>query len=492
MGRMTTTVSASGAFDEGSNDAVAARHSAAAGAAAAAAHTDVDARAIERLAALVRIPTISRHPDGPGPLRDPEPFERFIETLPTLYPRVHEQLTRERVGEAALLYRWPGSDPDGATTPTVLMAHYDVVPATDDGWTHPPFAAVITDSGPDGDDDDVMWGRGTIDDKGCAAAIFEAIDRLIAAGFTPQRDVLVSLGDDEEVTGRGAQAVVALLRSRGIRPSLVLDEGGAIVSGAFPGVDEPYAVVGVTEKGITTLRLVVEQQGGHAASPPPLAATERLARALLRLNRRPARARLDPTTRTMIATLGARARQPLRSVFTRVGLFAPLLVRVFLRTSAETRALVRTTRAVTELQAGNAANALPERAEATINMRIAPGTSVAEAVDEVRSAIRDEAVEIDVLEPSEPSPVSPASGAGWDAIVQAVRDVHPNLLVTPYVMMQASDSRFFTTISDHVYRFAPFRMSAAERACLHAKDERIRLSAYLEGVRVYEALVRRR
>ncbi len=450
-----------------------------------------DERAIARLQELVRIPTISRPPNGPGPRRDPEPFERFIDTLPTIYPLVHEHLTRERVGDAALLYRWPGTDLTGASSPTVLMAHYDVVPATDEGWEHPPFAAVITDSGPDGDEA-VLWGRGTIDDKGCAAAILEAIERLLAAGFRPRHDVLVSLGDDEEVNGRGARAIVEVLRERGVRPSLVLDEGGAIVSGAFPGVDEPYAVVGVTEKGITTLRLTVEQQGGHAASPPPLAATERLARAILRLNARPAHARLDATTRLMIRTLGERAKPHLRFVFRRVDLFAPLLLRVFLRTSPETRALVRTTRAVTELRAGHAANALAERAEATINMRIAPGTSVAEAVSDVVTAIDDEHVAVEVLEPSEPSPVSPASGEGWEAIVQAVRDVHPGLVVSPYVMMQASDSRWFTAISDHVYRFAPFRMTADERACLHAKNERIRVPAFLEGVRVYEALLRQR
>jgi carboxypeptidase PM20D1 len=59
-------------------------------------------------------------------------------------------------------------------------------------------------------------------------------------------------------------------------------------------------------------------------------------------------------------------------------------------------------------------------------------------------------------------------------------------------MMQASDSRFFTSISDHVYRFAPFRLSAAERACLHAKNEHIRVSSFLEGIPIYEALLRRR
>ena len=454
-----------------------------------AAATEADTRAVERLRALVRIPTVSRPQSGPGPRTDPEPFTRFTEALLQLYPRLHEHLERESVGARGLLYRWRGSDPTGASRPTVLMAHLDVVPATDDGWRHPPFDATLT-LGDDGEPE--VWGRGTIDDKGALVAVLEAVDRLLAAGFTPRHDVLLSFGGDEEVAGDDARAAVALLRQRGIRPALVLDEGGAIVRDAFPGLDEPFALIGVTEKGITTLRLRVEQQGGHAASPPPFAATERLARAILRLNNAPARARLDPVIRRMIRTLGARARQPLRFVFTRADLFAPVLTRVLLRRGAEITALLRTTRAVTELRAGHAANALPEHAEATVNMRIAPWSSVAEAVDEVRRAIDDELVAIDVLQPSEPSPVSPADGTAWDDLVAAIHETHPGLLVSPYVMMQASDARFFADISEHVYRFAPFRLSADERLCLHAKNERIRVSAFLEGVHTYEALLRRR
>lgn len=464
-----------------------------------------DARAIERLRALVRIRTIARPTHGPGPRADRDAFERLIAALPELYPRVHAALERERLGpdpesgpaaDAAgtpgpgytLLYRWRGSDPAGASTPTVLMAHYDVVPATDEGWTHPPFAAELVEH----EGEPTVWGRGAIDDKGALAAVLEAVERLLENGVTPRHDVLLLFGHDEEVAGTGARAVVSALRERRIRPSLVLDEGGAIVSGVFPGLDEPAALVGVTEKGITTLRLRVEQHGGHAASPPPLAATERLARALLRLNARPARSRLDPTTRTMIRTLGSRVRGPLGVVFRHVDWVAPLLVPVLRRRGAETTALLRTTRAVTELRAGHAANALPESAEATVNIRIAPSESVAQAVAEVRRAIADDAVAIDVLEPSEPSPVSPAHGPAWDDLAAAIDEVVPGLLVSPYVMMQASDARFLTAVSDHVYRFTPFRLSTAERACLHAKDERIRVSSYLEGVRVYAALLRRR
>jgi len=454
-----------------------------------------DARALERLRALVRIPTMSRPTSGPGPRSDRDAFEQFIAELPVLYPRVHEVLTRERHGTDpeggaaySLLYRWSGSDPAGASTPTVLMAHYDVVVATDDGWQHPAFSAEVLEV----DGEQVVWGRGAIDNKGSLVALLEAVDRLLEAGFTPRHDVLLVFGHDEEVAGTGAQAIVAALQERGIRPSLVVDEGGAIVRDVFPGLDEPAALIGVTEKGITTLTLRVDQKGGHASSPPPFAATERLARAILRLNASPARARLDPTMRAMIRTLGARATQPFRFVFRHVDAFAPLLLRVLLRRGAETTALLRTTRAVTELRAGHAANALPEHAEATVNMRIAPWSSVAEAVDEVRHAIRDDEVHIEVLLPSEPAPVSDASGPAWDDLVAAIDERVPGLLVSPYVMMQASDSRFFTAISDHVYRFAPFRLSAAERSCLHAKNERIRVSSFLEGIELYAALMRRR
>ena len=451
--------------------------------------------AVERLRALVRVPTISRPTSGPGARTDYATFETLIAALPTLYPRAHAALERERIGSApeggpgySLLYRWRGSDPAGAHTPTMLMAHYDVVPATDEGWQHPPFAAELADH----EGEPVVWGRGAIDDKGALAAVLEAVERLLAAGFTPRHDVLLVCGHDEEVAGTGARAVADVLRERGIRPALVLDEGGAIVQDAFPGLDEPFALIGVTEKGITTLRLRVQQLGGHAASPPPFAATERLARAILRLNARPSHARLDPTIRRMLRTLGARARQPFRALFTRADLTAPLILRALLRRGSEITALLRTTRAVTQLRAGHAANALPESAEATVNVRIAPWSSVAEAVDEVRRAIADELVEIEVLQPSEPSPVSPAEGEAWNDIVASIHEVHPDLLVSPYVMMQASDSRFMTGISDYVYRFTPFRLSSAERACLHAKNERIRVSAFLEGVRGYEALLRRR
>ncbi|MGJ4843045.1 M20/M25/M40 family metallo-hydrolase [Leifsonia sp. Le1] len=368
------------------------------------------------------------------------------------------------------------------------MAHYDVVPATDDGWEHPPFGAELTGTG----DARVLWSRGTLDDKGALVAILEAVDALVAAGHTPAADVYLSFGHDEETVGSGAKTIVASLADRGVRPALVLDEGGAVVEGIFPGVAKPIAVVGVSEKGITSVRLTVEQNGGHASTPPKLTATVRLARAITRLNAKPFPAGLSETNLQMVETLGAHATGPLRAVFTRARRLKPALVAVLGRVSDETRAIVRTTTAVTQLSGSLAANALPETAEAVVNVRIAVGSSVAETMTHLRRAVRDPLVRIEAIDPSEPSPVSPTTGQEWDAIAGSISAVHPDAVVTPYIMLGASDSRHFTTISDAVYRFTPFEMSGEERATLHARNERIHVATWLRGIRFYERLLRSR
>jgi len=442
-------------------------------------------RAIERLQALVRIPTVSLLDES---RIDWAQFDRFIATLSDLYPRVHEALQVELIAGHSLLLRWCGRD---STTASVLMAHYDVVAATGDGWQHPPFAAEITgDSQSAGVDDRVIWGRGTLDDKGALAAILEAVESRLAEGFVPASDIYLSFGHNEETTGSGARAIVDTLESRSIRPSIVIDEGGAVVEDVFPGVSKPIAVVGVSEKGITSLRLTVEQHGGHSATPPRLAATVRLAKAIVRLNSRPFPARFSETNLTMISTIGAHARGALRFAFTNLWLTKPVVLLLFSRLSDETRAMVRTTQAVTVLEGSSGANVLAERAVATVNIRIAVGSSVADTVDHVRRAIRDDAVAIESINSFEPSAVSPSTGAAWTLVRNSIEQTFSGAIVTPYVMLAASDSRHFTRISDHVYRFSPFEMSTEQRAALHAKNERMTVATFLRGIQFYRNVIK--
>jgi len=434
---------------------------------------------VERLRALIRIPTVSRTAPETA---DETQFEAFRALLASLYPLTHDRLELEVVGGGSLLFHWPGRGP-GA--PSVLMAHYDVVPADEPGWTHDAFGAELVGHG----DEQRVWGRGAIDDKGMLAVILEAVEAALTEGFQPAADVYLSFGHNEETAGDGAADVVELLRARRIHPALVIDEGGAVVTGVFPGVDAPIAVVGVTEKGIAGVELSVSKKGGHASTPVRGGATSRLARAILRLERRPARASIPAPTMAMIRALRPHTRQPLRFVFTRARVFRGLLAAAFARLGPETEAMVRTTRAVTRLTGSAADNVIAERATAMVNVRVAVGSSLERAVDDIRKAVDDPDVAVRLVYGSEPAPVSRSEGPVWQLLADAITDTFPGSVVTPYVMLQASDARHFAQISDGVYRFLPFDLTTAERGALHAIDESIRVSTYLRGIAFFRRLI---
>jgi carboxypeptidase PM20D1 len=436
--------------------------------------------AVDRFRELLRIPTVSHANESEI---DWSAFDDFSSALERLYPATHRVLEREVVAGHSLLYRWPGGTHGD---PLVLMAHIDVVPVVDSEWSHPPFAAEIVGEGADA----AIQARGAIDDKGALVAILEAIEQLVEAGFTPQRDVYLSFGHNEETAGGGAQAVVEVLDSRGIRPSLVLDEGGAVVDGVIPGVTVPTAMVGVAERGVMTLWLTAREQGGHASTPPALPATVRLARAIDRLHRHPFPRRIAAPVRAMLATVAPHAPQPLRAVFRSLSVTGPLVSAVFSRLGPEMNAIVRTTAVATQLTGAPGENVLATSARAAVNIRLLTGDTVAGATRHARRAIADDGIELEVRHGTDPSPVSPWRGEPWRRIALAVADaLGEDVVTTPYLQLGASDSRWFTAISDGVYRFTPFHLTRAERDALHSHDERIRIDVWLRGIGFYRALV---
>lgn len=436
---------------------------------------------VARFRELLQIATVSHADEAEI---DWAPFDRFVEAVIRLYPRTHETLTREVVDDHSLLYRWAGSQ--GAEDPLVLMAHLDVVPVVPEEWEHAPFGAEIVGEGPAA----AIHARGAIDDKGSLVAILEAVEQLAGEGFTPARDVYLSFGHNEETAGGGARAIVALLEARGIRPGLVLDEGGAVVDGVIPGVTAPTAMVGVAERGVMTALLTVREGGGHASTPPATPATVRLARAIDRLHRHPFPTRIAPPVRALFATIAPHAPQPLRWVFGNLALTGPLLARVFPFLGPEMNALVRTTAVATELSGAPGENVLATTARASINIRLLTGDTVASATARVRRAVADPQVEIEVRHGSDPSPVSPWRGEPWRRIATAVATaLGDDIITTPYIQLGASDSRWFTEISAHVYRFTPFHLTRAERDALHSHNERIRVDVWLRGIGFYRDLV---
>jgi len=438
-------------------------------------------RAVQKLQALVRIPTVSyREPER----IDTGAFDAFVDELARQFPLLHEHLELTRVHTHGLLFHWAGASSE---RPVVLMAHLDVVPV-EGTWRHDAFSGAVVDGN--------VWGRGTLDDKGCLVGICEAVETLLERGFTPAQDVWLSFGCDEEVFGVAAGLAVDELRRRGVRPWFVVDEGGAIAHDAFPGVATPVGVVGVTEKGIMSILLRVEGRGGHASTPARNGPTARLARAITRLDRSPMPSSLSPPTVELFRRLAAHAPLPLRPLMANAGRLGPAVARALTAVGPESAAMVRTTFAVTTLQGSPALNVIAQTATAGVNIRIMLGDTSQEVVAHVRKAIDDDSVEIEVIEAHEPSPLSPYStpehaDPAFALIEETISEVFPDAVPAPYVMMAATDSRTFTEISDRVYRFAPFRMTRAQREAIHSYDEHLGVETFLDGVRWYRRLVER-
>ncbi|MEU4623920.1 M20/M25/M40 family metallo-hydrolase [Actinoplanes sp. NPDC023801] len=429
---------------------------------------------IEAFLDLLRIPTISTRDAA---ARDDAAFDAFHEALRRHFPRLHT-LPVVRVSSHGLLFHWAGTSSD---RPMVLMAHIDVVPV-EGGWRHPPFGAVVEDG--------VVWGRGTLDCKGSLTAICQAVEDLLAAGHTPQQDVWLSFGCNEEVAGDAAPLAVEELRRRGVTPWLVLDEGGAVAYDAFPGVDKPIAVIGVTEKGVTSLELRVDGRGGHASTPAPLGPTARLARAVTRLDRAPMRASAPDATMELFRRAAPHARPAMRYALNTAVRSRALLTRLLIAAGPETAAMVRTTVAVTTLSGSPALNVVAATATAGVNIRILVGDTMEGVIRHVSRVIKDPQVRITVIDEGEPSPSSPLDEA-FDLIAAVTAEHFPEAVTSPYVMMAATDARHFTKISERVYRFTPFEMTRKQRESIHASDEHITVDAYLKGVAWYRILVER-
>jgi carboxypeptidase PM20D1 len=434
-----------------------------------------DDAAVAALQALVRIPTVSdRNPANV----DGAVFDEALDELARRFPLIHDRLELTRVDTHGLLFHWTGRSD---ARPVVMMAHLDVVPVEGE-WQHPPFSGTVVDG--------TIWGRGTLDDKGSLVGICAAVERLLAEGFVPAQDVWLSFGCNEEVSGSAAVLAVEALRSRGVQPWFVVDEGGAIASEAFPGVGAPIGVVGMTEKGVTSVELRVEGRGGHASTPARMGPTARIARAITRLDRSPMAASVPAPTVELFRRMSAHAPRALRPVMANAGRAKPLLTRALIAAGPEPAAMTRTTFAITTLSGAPALNVIAATATAGVNIRIMVGDTVAGVLEHVRRTVDDDQVHIDVVEQNEPSPISPMDDA-FELIESTITEIFPDAVPSPYVMMAATDSRFFTAICPRVYRFAPFRMTKAQRQSIHSYDEHLGVDAFLDGVRWYGRLIER-
>lgn len=220
-----------------------------------------------------------------------------------------------------------------------------------------------------------------------------------------------------------------------------------------------------------------------------MGATARLAQAIVALEESPFPASMPDPIAEMMRRIGSNSGFVLRLVTENLWAFKGLLTQAFGVVGDETRALTRTTVAVTMLEGSKASNVLASTARANANIRIAVGESVESVVERVQAIIDDPEVELTVVSGHDPSPISSFSNEQFALLSRAVSVSYPDAVVTPYIQTGATDSRYFTAISSAVYRFSPLLMDVSDRGSLHAVNERVRISSLGAGVVFYRELL---
>ena len=433
--------------------------------------------AIDALVQLVRCKTVSYNDHS---LEDDAEFDKLISLLPSLYPKVFETCEFHQLPDRGLLFRWPGKTPG---EPAVMMAHYDVVPVNEENWDKPPFEAIIEDG--------ILWGRGTLDTKATFNGVLSAANNLIAQGFTPANDIYFAFSGGEEVNGKGAPNIVSWFEERGITLGIVVDEGGAVVENVFPGVKQPCGLIGIAEKGMLNAQYRTVSAGGHASAPKPHTPVGILAKACTKVEDHPFPMHLTKPVAEMFDTLGRHSSFLYRMIFANLWCFSWVLDLLAKSSGGEMNALLRTTVAFTQMEGSSARNVIPPEAKMVANMRLNPSDSVEGALDYLRKTVGDDTVEITALESFEPSRISQTGCDAWDRVAAAVAETWPGCIVSPYLMVQCSDSRHYGRISDKVYRFSAMDMTAQERATIHGNNERIRLESICRATEFYIRLMKK-
>jgi len=426
----------------------------------------------ERIAQSIQYQTISYEDTS---LIDYNEFCRFHEFLKSNFPIVFEKLSFELVNAYSILLKWEGSD--SSLKPGILMAHQDVVPVapeTEDLWLHPAFDGVIVN--------DTLYGRGTVDNRINLMAQMEALNYLLQQDFRPQRDIYFVFGHDEEIGGKqGALEVAKHLKAKGIEAEFVLDEGGFVSTKLVPGMQNPVAMIGTSEKGHVDVELSVQLDGGHASMPEKDNAIGVLSKAIADLSNTPFPASLSPSVNDFLDHIAPYAGFVNRLAMSNRWLFKPMIFKTYSKT-APADATIRTTMVPTIIKGGVKNNVVPDIAIANINLRILPGTGIADVEAHIERAINNPLVNVRVKDGGqEASGVSPIDTESFRQIVRCIQTNFEDVIPAPFLMVATTDSRHFDIISNNIYKFSPM----IDPAAFHGVNEFLDLKTYPKAIGFY-------
>ena len=428
-------------------------------------------------AKMIQCPTVSSS--------GAEYFDKFQQVLKEEFPLVFSNLevfypAGDKDSESrAILLKWKGKSD---RRPMVLMAHQDVVPASPENWKYDPYGGTLEDG--------KIWGRGAMDCKNTLFITINAVEELIAEGFVPEHDVYLSYSDCEENSGMGAPYAVEWFKEHDVHPVVAIDEGGAIVENAFPGMKMPFAMVGIMEKGYADVRFTAHSKGGHSSSPPNNTPLARLGAFIDYCETHVLFKRsMSKPALQMLKGVSTGLGGPLKFITKHAKGFAPLIVKALPMITPFGKALLGTTMVFTMAEASDAPNVIPQSASVVANLRFGPGDKSADCIAKLTDLAKKYDLEVEVLTCREHSAFVDTECDEYNHFVDTMRECFPEIGISPYLMFGGTDCRHMQTIVPCAIRCTPCRLNPQQLASMHASDENIDVQSLIDGTAFFKKFI---
>jgi len=373
-----------------------------------------------------------------------------------------------------------GPLPDSARA-LLLVAHLDVVGVDRAKWTVDPFAAT--------EKDNYIYGRGAIDDKGMVAANLAAFIGLKRSGARLTRDVIFLADDDEEEGGEASIKAVIDRYWDKIACGFALNEGGGVV---LQNGKVQYVAIQTSEKVAYNVTVTATGTSGHASIPQRDNAVVHLAAAVQKIGTLETPLHLQTMTRRYFEQLAPVEDEDIakwiRALDTsdRADLAALRLAQM----NPVWNSMLRDTIAPTQLSAGVRNNVVPAQASANLNIRLLPGNSILDVVEQMQKAVNDPQVKFTVEPDAGPSaPSSSITTELYLSIERLAPQQFPGAVVVPYLSPWATDSAYLRLHNVQSYGLVPFPLTDADMLRMHGDDERIPITSFRIGVEfLYKAV----
>jgi acetylornithine deacetylase/succinyl-diaminopimelate desuccinylase-like protein len=364
----------------------------------------------------------------------------------------------------------------------LLLAHIDVVDARREDWERDPFTLV--------EENGYFYGRGSADDKSMAAVFLDLMIRLQQErGFAPTRDLIMALTCGEETSNRVNGVDYLLTNKRElVDAAFAINEGagGLLADDGKPVVLEVQA----GEKIHQVYELLVTNPGGHSSRPEPDNAIYRLAAATQKVAQLSFPIEITPVVREYFRItgplLGGAIGDAMRAVAKDPADAAALAT---LMSDPTYNAQIHTTCVATQLDAGHAANALPQRATATLSCRVMQGTTPEQVKERLETAIADPQVAVNIVRRRSGSPAPELTAEIMEPVGTMAAKLWPGVPVAPIMLVGATDGRFLMNAGIPTYGMSGM-FATPDETNAHGLNEKRRVRSLYDGREFLEGIVR--